>query len=243
LGQLIGLEEYWVMAAVPVRSLRWVQFPRDNGQDTSNEPNESTQTESTGVLGSKAILRNQDAWGPDVEREARVSRLIGTLDRQTRLARVLITVNDPLGRDSEVPPLILDTLIETEIEGKPIEDVVRLPREFVRSQDTVWVMKDEKLEIRETEVVFRDAEYAYIREGLESGDEVVTTTLATVAEGVGLRKVKQTPENETSGNDLSDDDSTGNDVQKNDVQRNETTDSADASTDASADASTAKVAK
>ena len=27
LGQLIGLEEYWVMAAVPVRSLRWVEFP------------------------------------------------------------------------------------------------------------------------------------------------------------------------------------------------------------------------
>ncbi len=203
LGQLIGLEEYWVMAAVPVRSLRWVEFPRAAGQDTSHEPNQSTQTDPEDVLGSKVILRNKDAWGPDVEREARVSRLIGTLDQQTRLARVLITVDDPLGQNSGVPPLILDTLIETEIEGKPIEDVVRLRREYVRNQDTVWVMKDDKLEIRKTEVVFRDAEYAYIREGLESGEEVVTTTLATVAEGVGLRKIQQTSENIASGNDSS----------------------------------------
>ena len=115
--------------------------------------------------------------------------MIGTLDEQTRLARVLITVPDPLGRSTDAPPMILDTLIETQIEGRPIDDVVRLSREYVRDRGTVWVMKDGKLEIRETEIVFRDAEYAYIREGLDSGDEVVTTTLATVADGVGLRKV------------------------------------------------------
>ncbi len=102
---------------------------------------------------------------------------------------MLITVADPLGRESDAPPLILDTLIETQIEGKEINDVIRLPRDYVRDQDTVWVMKEEQLEIRETQVVFRDAEYAYIREGIEEGEDIVTTTLATVADGVGLRKI------------------------------------------------------
>lgn len=171
LGRLVGIDEYWIMAAVPVRSLRWIQFP------DSEKP------------GSPVALRNSDAWGPDVERHGRVSRMIGTLDEQSRLARVLITVSDPLGLKSSVPPLILDTLIEARIEGQPIEDVVRLSREFVRDRDTVWVMKDSQLEIRETDIVFRDAAYAYIRGGLESGEEIVTTTLATVADGVGLRKV------------------------------------------------------
>ena len=50
------------------------------------------------------------------------------------------------------------------------------------------------MEIREIDIIFRDAEYAYIREGLESGEEVVTSTLATVAEGVGLRKVGESSE-------------------------------------------------
>ncbi|KLU07450.1 Membrane fusion protein of RND family multidrug efflux pump [Rhodopirellula islandica] len=176
LGRLIGLDEYWIMAAVPVRTLRWVQFPETAEDDVSIE-------------GSKVILRHPDAWGPGVEREGRVARLIGTLDQQTRLARVLITVPDPLGRESKAPPLILDTLIETQIEGREIQDVVRLPRDYVRNQDTVWVMKDEQLEIRETQVVFRDAEYAYIRDGIEAGEDIVITTLATVANGVGLRKI------------------------------------------------------
>lgn len=171
LGQLVGIEAYWILAAIPVRSLRWVQFPDAESQ------------------GSAVTLRNRDAWGPAAERQAHVTRMIGTLDEQTRLARVLITVPDPLGQKLDVPPLILDTLIEVQIEGRPIEDVIRLSREYVHDGDTVWVMKNEMLEIRETNIVFRDAEFAYIRGGLASGEEVVTTTLATVADGVGLRKV------------------------------------------------------
>ncbi len=180
LAQLVGVNEYWVFAAVPVRSLRWVQFPETDGQ------------------GSRVTLRNPDVWPTGVERGASVSRMVGAVDQQTRLARVLITVPDPLGQTSDVPPLILDSLVETEIEGRPIVDVVRLRREFVHDRDTVWVMTDGKLQIRETDVVFRDAEYAFIRAGLESGDEVVTSTLATVAEGVGLRKVGEAAPMENS---------------------------------------------
>jgi RND family efflux transporter MFP subunit len=195
LGTLIGLDQYWIMATVPVRSLRWVQFPKLSAPGKAGDPDVATSKDavtgnlSADVKGSKVILRNQDAWGKDVYREARVARMIGTLDQQTRLARVLITVDDPLGYESDVPPLILETLIETEIHARPIEDVVRLQREYVRDKDTVWLMKDDKLEIRQIDVEFRDAQYAYIRSGLETGDEVVTTTLATVAEGVGLRKI------------------------------------------------------
>jgi RND family efflux transporter MFP subunit len=180
LARLVGIEEYWIMAAVPVRSLRWVEFPESDGK------------------GSAVTLYNPDSWPPGATRRAEVSRMIGTLEEQTRLARVLITVDDPLARRTEAPPLILNTLIETHIEGRPIEDVVRLSRQFVRQQDTVWVIVDDQLEIRETEIVFRDADYAYVREGLDDGDEVVTTNLATVAEGIGLRKVTQFPEKSAS---------------------------------------------
>lgn len=170
LAQLVGVKEYWIMASVPVRNLHWVMFPESDG------------------TGSAVTLRNSDTWPAGAQRPARVARMIGTLDEQTRLARVLITVEDPLARHTPgVPPLILDTLLETHIEGRPIENVVRLHRDYVHEGDTVWVMKDGKLEIRETEIVFSDAQYAYIRSGLLSNEEVVTTTLATVAEGIGLR--------------------------------------------------------
>lgn len=188
LARLVGIREYWIMAAVPVRSLRWIDFERSGRQ------------------GSAVTLRNPDAWPPGVERQAEVTRMIGTLDQQTRLARVRVTLTDPLGLESNLPPLILRTLIETEITGRPIENVVRLSRQYVRENDTVWVMQDGKLQIRDTEIVFRDAEYAFIRDGLESGDEVVTTTLATVAEGVGLRKVNSVEADDVSEPDSADSD-------------------------------------
>lgn len=180
LGQLVGIDEYWIMVAVPVRNLRWVLFPDGDR------------------LGSKVTLRNADAWGADVSREARVSRMIGTLDQESRLARVLVTVDDPLSQNTDAPPLILDTLIESQIEGKPIDNVVRLKREYIHDRDTVWIKSNGKLEIRETLIDFRDAEYAYIREGVEDGEEVVTTTLATVADGIGLRNLEASAEPDTS---------------------------------------------
>jgi RND family efflux transporter MFP subunit len=176
LAQLVGIRECWIMAAVPVRSLRWLEFPETDGQ------------------GSTVTLYNPDTWPPGAKRQATVSRMIGALDQQTRLARVLITVEDPLARNTDAPPLILDTLIETHIEGRPIENAIRLSRQYVREGDTVWVMRDGKLEIRPVDIIFRDAQYAYIGDGLDDGEEVVTTTLATVAEGIGLRKQNDSTE-------------------------------------------------
>lgn len=175
LARLVGTNQYWVSAALPVRSLRWIQFPSDDQE------------------GSKVILQNTDAWPPNSSRSGRVTRMIGSVDDQTRLARVLVEVNDPLGQKSDSPPLILQSLLEVEIEGTPIEDVVRLPREYVRDQDTVWIMKDDKLEIRDCKVAFRDAAFAYVSDGLNSDDEVVISTLATVAEGVGLKRIADQP--------------------------------------------------
>lgn len=192
LGRLVGTEQYWVSAAVPVRSLRWIEFdPMDVGEARSDEEDAGGELRKDAGLaeeGSAAILRDTDAWGPDSHRSGTVSRMIGALDEQTRLARVLITVPDPLGRSSGLPPLILDSLVDVEIKGRPIENVVRLPRNYLRDTDTLWIMQNGELQIRDAEVVFRDANYAYVREGLEGGEEVITTTLATVAEGVRLRK-------------------------------------------------------
>lgn len=170
LARLVGVRQYWVLASVPVKNLSWIEFPETDGR------------------GSVVVLRNPDGWPDGERRYARVSRLIGALDQQTRLARVLLTVDDPLALTSDAPPLILDSIVQVEIAGRPIEGVVRLPRDLVHDGDTVWVMKDEKLEIREADIVFRDADHAYIRGGVGDGEEVVTTTLATVAEGIGLRR-------------------------------------------------------
>jgi hypothetical protein len=116
-------------------------------------------------------------------------RLIGALDDGTRLARVLVTVKDPLarGRETEGPKLILGSILQATIEGRPLDNVVRINRDYLRQGDRVWVMADGALDIREADVAFRDGQFAYLKGGLEAGDKLVTSRLATVAEGLPLR--------------------------------------------------------
>ena len=85
---------------------------------------------------------------------------------------------------------MIGTFVEVNLQAEPVANVVRLNRDFIRSNKTVWVMKDEKLEIREVNILLTDDEYAYIKDGLEDGEEVVVTDLSTVSNGVGLRTEK-----------------------------------------------------
>ena len=173
LGRLVGIESYWVEAAVPVSNLRWIEFP---------ETSERT--------GSSVRIRNRSAWPEDTFRSGEVYNLIGALENQTRLARVLLTVADPLSHEPEsagLPPLMVGSYVEVRIEGKPIEDVIRMDRDFLRQNDTVWLKQEGVLKIRDVEIVFSDQDYVYIRTGLDADDLVVTTNLATVIEGSPLR--------------------------------------------------------
>lgn len=173
LGRLVGSENYWVILTVPVNQLQWLQF-------SDSEDNH----------GSRAEIGNSSAWSEDTTREGFLEKQVGALDEQTRLARVLVRVPDPLSRDEknrDKPQLMIGTFVETRLRGKEVENVVRLNRDYIRTNQTVWVMEDEKLSIKEVKILLTDAEYAYIKEGLNAGDKVVITNLSTVSEGITLR--------------------------------------------------------
>lgn len=176
LARLVGVDTYWVVVAVPVPKLDWLRFPED------------------GEAGARVRVRNRTAWPEGAFREGRLHRLIGSLEGRTRLARVLVTVDDPLVReegDADRRPLILGSFVEARIEGRPVEGAVRLPREYLRADDTVWVMQDGALDVRDVRIEVRDEQYVYVSEGLEDGDRVVTTNLTTVVDGAPLRTAEE----------------------------------------------------
>ncbi len=168
LARLVGTETYWVIATIPINKLRWIEFPNDNQG------------------GAMTIISHSSAWQQGERREGRVKRLIGELDQRTRMARVIVEVPQPLGNDHQ-PELILGSIVQVDIAATPLQGVIRLDRAYLRQDDTVWVMEDGKLRIREVAVLFSDAAYAYIGEGLDPGEHVVTTSLATVVDGLDIR--------------------------------------------------------
>ena len=173
LAELAGIDRYWVEASVPLDMLRWLVFANEAGDE-----------------GSPVRVRHRTAWGPNQYREGRLQKLVGELEGDTRLARVLVAVDDPLARrqeHAEEPSLIIGAFVETRIAGREIVGALKLPRPLLRQNDTVWLMREGALAIQPVTVVFQDADFVYVDSGLEPGDQVVTTNLATVRDGIRLR--------------------------------------------------------
>lgn len=171
LARLVGTDEYHVIVTVPLSMLKQITVPR------------------RGETGASVNIRDRASWPVGASRTGHIRSLIGAIDNETRLARILVSVKDPLSlaEGSEEPALIVGSIVHASISGRPLEDVVKIDRDYLRQNDTVWVMKDGLLNVRPVTVAFRDAEHAYISQGLDTGEKVVTSTLATVAEGAPLR--------------------------------------------------------
>ena len=140
--------------------------------------------------GAEVKIRNRVAWDDGVYRTGHLHRLVGALDEQTRMARVIVLVSDPLSLQEASegqPPLMIGAFVETRIAAKKLTDVSRVSRELLRSNKTIWVMEDGKLSIRKVDIVFEDTEHVYIKGGLRLDDQIVTTNLSTVVEGAPLR--------------------------------------------------------
>jgi RND family efflux transporter MFP subunit len=173
LARLVGTDAYWVVATVPMAQVGRISIPNRGGG-----------------RGAKVQIRSRSAWPDSIHREGYLYQLMGTLDQQTRLARVMVRVADPLDRShstDEAYPLMIGSFVETQIPTRPLKDVVRMNRDYLRQNETVWVMEGDELRIRSVDIAFKDARYAYVSSGLQDGDQVVTTNLSTVVNGAPLR--------------------------------------------------------
>jgi RND family efflux transporter MFP subunit len=188
LAHLVDVDQFWVEATVPLRVLPRLEFQEN--------PDEA---------GVEVTIR--DASGSGVVRTGSLDQLIGSLDDQTRMARILVRVEDPLQLNSgdHSARLLLGSFVRLEVPVREFSNVVRLNRDHVHPGETVWVMSDEDaLEIREVEVAFRDRTHAYIRSGVDEGERVVTSQLATVSEGAALRVEETDSSQETEESQGSD---------------------------------------
>lgn len=161
LATLVDTREYWVEATVAVDRLPWVELPSKDGS------------------GSTVRIRSQASGA---EREGRILRLRGDLEEQGRLARMQISLPAPL--EAEPAPILLGEYVRIEVQGRRLENVIRLPRAALRDNDTVWTVQNSTLAIRRAEVAWRDTDWVLVSGGLASGDTVVTSELGAPIDGM-----------------------------------------------------------
>ena len=173
IAELVGTDEYRVEATIPVDRLKWISIPRN-----------------TDEKGSEVRIVYGSGDAPGHERFGTVLKLLGDLEEQGRMARILISIKDPLNLENpgnEQPPLLIGEYVRVEIQGPVLEGVVRLPRSALRDNADVWIMKDDcTLQIREVDVVWRDADTVLVRDSLTDEEQVVVSDLAAPVQGMLL---------------------------------------------------------
>lgn len=164
IATLAGSDAFRIEAALPVADLAWIT---DNGSPRGI-PVTVTQTN-----GAHPVVR-----------AGTVERLLSDVDPKGRMARVLITVPEPLTRNQ---PLLLGSLVRVEITGSTLEHVSVLPRGALREGSMAWVLTPEKtLEIRDLEVVHTRREDVIVR-GLNPEEQVITSRIAAPVAGMPLK--------------------------------------------------------
>jgi RND family efflux transporter MFP subunit len=179
LATLIGTDQFWVQVSIPVDRLRWLAFSGTEGTDASD-----------------VTVIQEVSGDAQIERPARLVRLLGDLDPVGRMARVLVEIDDPLDLESDANPhtipLMLGAYVRVEIKGKSVEEVFAVPRTSIREGDQVWIMDEEdRLVFRPVEVLHRSKDRVLIRNGLEGGERIVTNRIPSPLPGMKLRTEQQ----------------------------------------------------
>lgn len=175
-GTLVGSDEYWVEAAVPLDRLGMLDLNQKNGAP------------------ARVVSQTSDG-----EWSGRAVRLTGTLTDQTRLAKVLVVVKDPLGLkhqdNAPYSPLILGDYVQAFIQGRKLKDVFVLPRRALRTGDTVWTVQDGRLAIRSVKTAWKDDEHVFITSGVSPEDQIVVSSISAPVAGMPLATLNSSNDN------------------------------------------------
>ncbi|MEM1414791.1 MAG: efflux RND transporter periplasmic adaptor subunit [Myxococcota bacterium] len=167
---MVGTDAFWVEVAIPVAQLSALRIPGAGAEEGS------------------AVVVRQAVGGQTIERSGRVLRLLPDLDPAGSMARLLVEIADPLEGSGAGLPLLLGSYVEVAIAATPLEDVVEVPRYAVREGNRAFVMNDaDELEVRELTVVWGRQDTVLVSEGLEAGEQLITSRVPSPVPGLKLR--------------------------------------------------------
>lgn len=178
-GTVAGTDMAEIVVPLPLEELPWLRIPRQ-GSGEAGSP--ATVTVTTG--------NHPFTW------EGHLVRSLGEVDPRGRMARVVAAVDDPYHlkhpRRTGQPDLELGMFVEVAIKGQTLKGVIPIPATALRQDDSVWIADGEdKLQIRDVDVLRRERSEVLIRDSIHEGDRLVLTALQGAANGMKLRCVEQ----------------------------------------------------
>ncbi|MCD6272405.1 MAG: HlyD family efflux transporter periplasmic adaptor subunit [Deltaproteobacteria bacterium] len=177
LAVLAGTNEFWINVSIPVDRLQWFVIPK-----------------TTGDIGSHAKIIYGNNPGLYFERKGKVIKLLGDLETEGRMARILVSVDDPLDlqldpekSEAVISPLLLDNYVRVEIYGRSIKGIFNITRTALHN-NRVWIVKDDgRLDIRDVEIIWKNARTVFIGDGLNENERIVISDISAPTANMPLK--------------------------------------------------------
>ena len=176
IGKFSGTDRAEIYVPLPYTELQWLTIPAASDQ-------KSGSTVEISLPGQQKPL-----W------QGKIIRSLGEIDPTTRMATIVVVVDNPYRQKGAVnqPDLETGMFVDIQLKGRFLDNVISIPRKALRNNQQVWLIDEEnRLRIKQVEISRREKERLLISAGLSAGEQVVTTSLSAAADGMLLRPLKQ----------------------------------------------------
>ncbi|MCI5163341.1 MAG: efflux RND transporter periplasmic adaptor subunit [Candidatus Electrothrix sp. AX5] len=181
IATLAATDTFWVQVAVPLFLLERMQFPDQAGQQ-----------------GSKVEIMLERGQGrQSVVRQGTVFKLLADLDPKGRMARLLVSLPDPLclaGEDAEGncdphDKILLGSFVQVRIEAGQLEKIFVLPEKALREGSRLWLVNgDGVFSFREARVLWRRVDEVLVDAEISPDERVITSRLQSPVPGMKVQE-------------------------------------------------------
>lgn len=176
---VVGLADDSILELeVPLDSrdaFQWLQFSADK---TSNRAGSAAWFAALEPVSCEVFWTENET-----NRAIGILKRVSSFDQKTRTVKVILQIDSKQFADSpQSMPLVSGMFCRARIPGKSMQQVVELPRRAVSFENSVYVVRNKRLETAPVQVVRTQDNMAYISKGLALGDLVITTRLVSPLE-------------------------------------------------------------
>jgi RND family efflux transporter MFP subunit len=130
--------------------------------------------------------------GTKFEWLGKMVRTEAVIDAQSRMLYGVARVKTEYSK--EKPPLVVGLFVKADIEGRAVENVIRLPRSAIRDNNKLLVVDDEdRLRFRNVKILRVEYDDVLVSGGLAAGERVCVSPLQVVVDGMKVNPLDVTP--------------------------------------------------
>lgn len=177
IAELASTDMAEVRLPIPQARLEWLDLP------ALGEPAGDTPV-------TLSALRD-----PDQRWTATLHRSEAVLDAESRTLYAVARIADPYALESpDRTPLRLGSYVAATLLGRPLENLITLPRHLLRPGNLVAVVDGQGLAtLREVQLLPTGGDILYITAGLNPGDQVILSLLDSTQTGAAIEVISAEP--------------------------------------------------